>query len=175
MISIVIPCFNASKTLSETLASLRAQTHDDWEAICVDDGSTDETVATIIAAAAEDPRIRLVHNPRKGPSAARNHGALTEAKGSLIAFCDADDLWAPEKVATLAKTFTSGDVDACFGRVAFFDTDPALSSTTSAAHRSDLGIPDLLGENPVCTMSNVRRHKRRICFHMRLRRTDCAQ
>lgn len=153
--SIVIPCFNASLTLRDTLDSLRAQSFADFEIICVDDGSTDATRTLIRLAQIEDPRIRLARNRAKGPSEARNLGALHLARGEIIAFCDADDLWVPSKLAQLDATFQAGDVDAAYGKVAFFRAHPADATTWSEVPQGDLTMAQLLGENPVCTMSNI--------------------
>lgn len=153
--SIIIPCYNAADTILETLRSLQVQTVTDWEAICVDDGSTDATTQIIAAVRDADPRIVLAHNPRKGPSAARNHGVLTLAKGNIIAFCDADDLWSPTKLAELNTAFSDLFVDAAFGKVAFFSADPSAVTATSTVPSTSLHIPMLLSENPVCTMSNL--------------------
>ncbi|MHA7876578.1 glycosyltransferase family 2 protein [Roseivivax sp.] len=95
--SIVVPAFNAEATLAETLASLTAQSFTDLEIIVVDDGSTDAT-ARIARAHMSDARIRLVSQPNRGLAGARNTGIL-EARGAYIGFCDADDLWRPEKLA----------------------------------------------------------------------------
>ncbi len=152
--SIVIPCFNAAETLPETLASLADQTCEDWEAICVDDGSTDGTFDLIARAAARDRRIRAVRNRGKGPSRARNLGVAL-AKGDLIAFCDADDLFAPTKLMQLDAVFGCLGADAVFGRVAFFSKTPGDSGVTSAAPAGPLSVADLLGENPTCTLSNL--------------------
>ena len=154
--SIIMPCYNAAETLGATLDSLRHQGFRDWELIAIDDGSRDATVRILTEAAALDPRIRIAHNPRRGPSSARNHGALALAMGEILAFCDADDLWAPDKLYRLARAFDAApDTDGFFGRVAFFETNPARPSTISARHTEALTIPVLLGENPVCTMSNL--------------------
>ena len=153
--SIIIPCRNAAATLPATLESLAAQTLPDWEALLVDDASTDATAALIAAAAAADPRIRAVTAPRRGPSAARNHAALAEAKGEILAFCDADDLWAAEKLARFDAAFADPAVSAVYARVAFFRADPDHPSTASEIAEVPLTILDLLGENPVCTMSNL--------------------
>ncbi|MEI4488008.1 glycosyltransferase family A protein [Frigidibacter sp. MR17.14] len=152
--SIVLPCFNAAATIGATLASLQAQSVSDWEAIFVDDNSTDQTLQILAEAAAFDDRLRLVANPRRGPSAARNHGALTVARGEIIAFCDADDLWSPGKLAELDRAFAK-DIDAAFGRTAFFTADPDRITTTSTLPEGPLTLATLLGENPVCTMSNL--------------------
>lgn len=154
LFSIILPCFNAEATLPETLKSLRAQTLTDWEAICVDDGSTDGTTAVIQAIAKDDPRIRMVRNIGKGPSQARNFGAQLHSSAGLIAFCDADDLWMPTKLADLAETFADPAIDGAFGQIGFFNAHPFDTGVVSTVPDGCLSIEQLLGENPVCTMSN---------------------
>lgn len=160
--SIVIPCYNAANTLVETLDSIRAQTFTDWEVICVDDGSTDLTTDLIADAARRDHRIKLAFNLRKGPSEARNLGAKHLSTGDIIAFCDADDIWAPEKLAGLADAFRDPKTDGAFGQIAFFMNDPQTARVFSTVPKGQLTIERLLGENPVCTMSNL--SIRRSCF-----------
>ena len=70
----VVPAYNAADTLGETLGCLQAQTFPSWEAIVVDDGSTDETGAVAAHWAEQDGRIHLLHQPHSGVSAARNAG-----------------------------------------------------------------------------------------------------
>jgi glycosyltransferase involved in cell wall biosynthesis len=94
-VSVVIPAYNASATLAETLASLSAQTFDDFDAIVVDDGSSDDTGS--VAAGTGDARIRVVSTPNGGVARARNH-AISQARGAFVAFLDADDLWEPQKL-----------------------------------------------------------------------------
>jgi teichuronic acid biosynthesis glycosyltransferase TuaG len=97
-VSVITPVYNASRWLPQTLDSVREQTMTDWEHILVDDGSGDESVAIIQAAAARDPRIRLLRTEcNGGPATARNM-ALAAASGRYFAFLDADDLWLPEKL-----------------------------------------------------------------------------
>ena len=115
-VSIIIPAFNAEKTLGEALGSVRAQTFAEWEAIIVDDGSTDGTAALAADFAARDARIRLIGQANGGVSAARNRG-LTEAKGEFGLFLDADDsilpghlecltpLASPDQAATCASSY----------------------------------------------------------------------
>jgi len=95
LVSVVMPCHNAQDTVIETIAALQAQTLTRWELVAVDDGSTDATYERI--AALSDPRIRLVHQPNRGPSAARNLGVLL-ARAPLIALQDADDLSLPQRL-----------------------------------------------------------------------------
>ncbi len=107
LVSIITPVYNAADWLPETLATVRAQTLTDWEMICVDDCSTDGSVAILERASAEDPRFRLLRMPRNGgPSEARNL-AMAAARGRFIAFLDADDLWLAEKLARSVEWMTA--------------------------------------------------------------------
>lgn len=151
--SIILPCHNAAETLDSTLTSLLGQTCSDWELICVDDGSTDETFARLKDWATRDARIRVLHQDNQGPSAARNHGA-GRARGDILCFCDADDLWTASKLADLDAVFQDPQIGGAFGKIAFFQT-PGRADTFSTVPMTALTIPHLLGENPVCTMSNI--------------------
>ena len=91
LFSIIIPVYNVAPYLRECLDSVRAQTFGDWEAICVDDGSTDGSGAILDEYAAKDPRFRVFHQANAGVSAARNK-ALDVAKGEWIWFVDGDDV-----------------------------------------------------------------------------------
>ena len=101
-VSVIVPCYNAAETLPATLASIQAQTQRDWEALCVDDASSDGTPGLLAAAAAVDSRIRVVPVPHGGVAAARNAGvALTQAP--YVLFLDADDVLRPTALATLLR------------------------------------------------------------------------
>ena len=96
LVSIVVPVFNVAATLAETLTSLLAQTYRNFEIIIVDDGSSDGSAA-IAEGFLGDGRIRIIPQPNRGLAGARNTG-IAAAQGDFIAFCDADDLWEPEKL-----------------------------------------------------------------------------
>ena len=95
MISVIIPLYNASRFVEETLASIQSQTYTDWECIVVDDGSTDNSADLVKHIAQSDNRIHYIFQSNAGPSAARNHG-LRLAQGEYIQFLDADD-WFPSE------------------------------------------------------------------------------
>ncbi len=154
-VSIIIPAYNAEKTLEATLNSIRAQSYRNWEAFVIDDASTDSTAQIASTHAQQNKRIHLVTNTKKGPSNARNHGALNLATGEIIAFCDADDLWQPDKLKNVVDALKDDSIDAVFGRVAFFKRDPERMTSTSTLPGNPVTIQTLLGENPVCTMSNL--------------------
>lgn len=89
-VSIIIPAFNAAKTLDRALESLRKQTATSWEALVVDDGSHDGTAYVANSWAAKDARVRSFRKENGGASSARNVG-MTEARGEWIGFLDSDD------------------------------------------------------------------------------------
>ena len=96
-ITAVIPTHNRRDLLLLTLQSVLRQRNVNLEVVVVDDGSADDTRAVVTAI--EDRRVRLIcHDRSTGVSTARNHGAQ-EAEGRWLAFCDDDDLWAPDKLA----------------------------------------------------------------------------
>lgn len=93
-LSIIIPVFNAEKYLSECLDSVLNQTFSDFELICINDGSTDNSAQILEAYKQKDSRIKVIHQSNGGVSAARNAG-LDIAKGEYIGFVDADDTISP--------------------------------------------------------------------------------
>ena len=91
LVSVVLPAFNRARTIERSLQSVREQTYTHWEAVVVDDGSTDATAEVTAALARGDSRIRLVrHATRRGAQAARNTG-IHASRGEWIAFLDSDD------------------------------------------------------------------------------------
>ena len=94
-ISVVIPAYNAAKTISETIDSVRRQTFTDFELIVINDGSSDHTAELVNAVA--DDRLRLFSYENGGAAIARNRG-IDHVSGEFIAFLDADDLWTPDKL-----------------------------------------------------------------------------
>ena len=107
--SIIIPVYNVAPYLRECLDSVLAQTFTDWEAICVDDGSTDGSGAILDEYAAKDKRFRVIHQPNAGVSAARNK-ALDVAQGEWIWFVDADDVTVPIALERFACMEEKADV-----------------------------------------------------------------
>lgn len=90
LVSIIIPAYNMSSWIGDTLRSVVSQTMTDWECIVVDDGSTDGTAECVLSVA--DPRIRVISQDNSGVSAARNKG-IAAAAGEYAIFLDGDDLW----------------------------------------------------------------------------------
>lgn len=122
LISVVIPVFNGERHIAEAVASVRGQGHDPLEIIVVDDGSTDGTRAAIESLAGPD--LRYVRQENAGPSAARNRG-IALARGDVLAFIDADDLWWPGRLdAQLPHLAPDNGVDVVLGLIQFFRDGP---------------------------------------------------
>lgn len=89
-ISVIIPVYNVEKYLSKCLNSLICQSFQDIEFICINDGSTDNSLNLLEQYALKDSRIKVITQPNKGPACARNKG-LSIATGEYISFVDSDD------------------------------------------------------------------------------------
>lgn len=113
-ISVIVPVYNGEKYLAEALESIRRQDYEPLEVVVVDDGSTDRTGEI---ARGFDLNLRYTRQPNRGPSAARNRG-LEMARGEIVAFQDADDLWPEGKLALqLQKLMDDPSLEIVLGRV----------------------------------------------------------
>lgn len=98
MISVVLPCYNAEKTLVACLNSLLTQTWTDFEVVAVDDGSTDASLQILDVFADRDSRVRVFARPHGGVVQAMNFG-LELCRGEYVARMDSDDICLPERLA----------------------------------------------------------------------------
>ncbi|AWH73720.1 glycosyl transferase [Dokdonia sp. Dokd-P16] len=98
LVSIITPLYNAARFIAQTIASVQAQTYQNWEQIIVDDCSTDDSVQIVKALAALDDRIKLITLSRNSGAAHSRNVATEAAQGKFIAFLDSDDLWHAEKL-----------------------------------------------------------------------------
>jgi glycosyltransferase involved in cell wall biosynthesis len=115
LISVVIPAYNAEKTIRETVECVLVQTLTDFELLVINSSSTDRT--SEVLQEISDSRLRVINLSRGSASLNRNHG-LSQARGKFITFLDSDDLWTPDKLesqhlalqrnlqATVAYSFT---------------------------------------------------------------------
>ncbi|PDT02098.1 glycosyltransferase family 2 protein [Rhizobium chutanense] len=106
-VAVVIPAYNAEQTLTETISSVRNQTHQALDIVVVDDGSKDHTLAVAQAVAKIDPRVRVLKQRNSGVAAARNAG-WRSTSADLVAFLDADDLWSPDKIERQLAALEAG-------------------------------------------------------------------
>lgn len=99
-ISVIMPCYNESTRLTESIRSVFSQTFPSLELIVIDDGSNDDSIKVLEGLSKEYEGLRFISQPNKGAGPARNRG-LKDARGRYIAFLDADDTWHPECLTKL--------------------------------------------------------------------------
>lgn len=119
LFSIIIPVYNVEKYLRECLESVLCQTYRDWEAICINDGSTDGSATILEEYAAKDSRFKVISQPNGGLSAARNTG-LEAASGDYVLFLDSDDYLEKDALCIIADNLSDEDL-LCFSGRRFFE------------------------------------------------------
>ncbi|MBK1682248.1 glycosyltransferase family 2 protein [Rhodoferax fermentans] len=157
LVSVILPAYNALAHIAQAVDSVLNQDYANLELLVIDDGSTDGTADH---PALQDPRIRVLRQHNAGPGSARNLG-LTHAKGELIAFIDADDLWLPGKLSLqVAYLRDHPDISIVFGGFQRWSASPdkrfevppcpRIESTSQAlAHPSGWLYTDLLLDSVV--------------------------
>lgn len=124
--SVIIPCYNAASTIERALDSLTLQAFDDWEVICIDDCSKDNTAEVIKSYSDKhkDSRITLLRNEKNsGPGVSRNNG-IEKAKGDYLMFLDADDYYDLTTFDVLNTEISQSDAD-----IVFFGSNQIIGST----------------------------------------------
>ena len=128
-IDVIVPVYQAEKTLEACVESVRSQSFTDWRLLLIDDGSRDRSGEMCDAFAREDGRILALHQPNGGVSAARNRG-LEETAAPWVYFLDSDDLLLPGALETLTGIAEVSGSDTAAGAVVL--TEPNGASTTDA-------------------------------------------
>lgn len=121
MVSVIIPIYNASPYLTACIKSLLSQTETNWEAILIDDGSTDDSSSICLEYTKKDSRIRCFKQANGGVSSARNTG-LSHAQGEWICFVDADDILPKNALQTLLQRTKNEKYDLIIGGYEEFDS-----------------------------------------------------
>ena len=114
-ISIIMPCHNGEKYLSDSITSVISQTYTDWELLVINDNSTDNSVNMIENFCKKDARIKLLRTEKSSgmPATPRNVG-INVATGRFIAFLDCDDMWLPTKLEHQLPLFETKNVAVVF-------------------------------------------------------------
>ena len=149
LFSVVIPCYNQAHFLDEALESLVAQTYSEWEAIIVNDGSTDETNEVADAWCKKDSRIKFLSSLNNGLSAARNKG-IDFSRGQYIALLDADDKFAVNHLETMSRVLNDG-FDIVFSGYSYFSAEVSNCHTVNL--NKDLEFKQILQGNLVPPVS----------------------
>jgi glycosyltransferase involved in cell wall biosynthesis len=130
LISVVVPVYNVEKYLKKCIQSIIKQTHENIEIICIDDGSTDQSGKIIDELAANEPRIKAIHQQNSGTMQVRTR-AIAEARGEYIAFIDSDDYVAPRMLEILLEGIQKNGAQIAVGGFEIVDDeDKRLSSVT---------------------------------------------
>jgi len=135
LVSVVVPAYNAERTLKASVDSALAQDFHDFEIIVVNDGSTDSTKAIL---AAYDSRIQVIDQKNRGAPAARNAG-VRAARGKFIAFLDSDDLWSPDKLTQNVRALEHNPT----ASMVFSNCRGLRADGTSSTYYSYDGAPSL--------------------------------
>lgn len=131
-VSVIIPVYNAEKTLRECLDGVLGQTLKELEIICVDDGSADGSAAILEEYRARDPRIRVLHQENSGAGTARNAG-LEAASGEYLAFLDADDRFEKDMLQAAFSRCRETGADLCAFAADSFDANTGETASYGAA------------------------------------------
>jgi glycosyltransferase involved in cell wall biosynthesis len=154
-VSVVMPNYNASEYVQETIESVLQQTFVDFEFLVIDDGSTDDSVDIIQRYSQQDSRIKLFTQSNQGVSITRNNG-IQKASGEFIAFLDSDDIWLPDTLATHVQHLTANpSLGLSFGRVEFMSSDSKPTGKYSNSRLRNLKPKHLYEENHPITPSNA--------------------
>lgn len=152
-VTVIVPVYRVEAYLERCVRSLTGQTYDDLEIILVDDGSPDNSGAVCDALAAEDRRIRVIHQPNQGVSSARNNG-LDAMTGDWVCFCDGDDWYEPDFVEKMLACAETEDADyvICNYQIAAEGRPPLASGSLDALKSGcDRGTVIALGPTSSCT------------------------
>lgn len=134
LVSVIMPAYNAEKYIGEAIASVCAQTYENWELLILDDGSADRTVEIAESYAQQDVRIQVLRNPQNmGVARTRNRG-FDLAQGEWIALLDSDDRWRAQKLEKQLAVARSSDADIVYCSYAMIDEN--------GCHLSDFIVPE---------------------------------
>jgi teichuronic acid biosynthesis glycosyltransferase TuaG len=125
LVSIIMPAYNAAPYIADSIKSVLAQTHKNWELIIIDDGSTDETNLVVEKYSSVDKRIRYIYQENARQGKARNNG-IAHSLGCYIAFLDSDDLWLPEKLELQLLFLHNNNADFVFSETYVFTDSTEL-------------------------------------------------
>jgi len=146
-VSVVIPLYQTERYIAEALGSVLAQTYADFECLVIDDGSKDR--GPDIARAMADGRVRVITQQNRGLAGARNTG-IREATGDYVAFLDADDRWAPGKLARhVALLDQNPSIGVSFSASRLIDDDGNPIGLTQSPARLDFPASYVFCRNPV--------------------------
>lgn len=160
MISVIIPVYNVEKYLAPCLDSVINQTYTDWEAVLVDDGSTDASPAICEEYAGKDGRFRLIRQENGGLSAARNTG-IAACKGDYITFLDSDDALVSTALEQLLRLCTGYNADLAVCPMLRLEEDGSLAPYKN--HAPICGTEIFIGEGKMASYIRLNKQTNTAC------------
>lgn len=152
-ISVIIPCFNNSKTITETLDAIGKQTHPPIEIIIVNDGSTDDSQSIVDQYCAEGKKFRTISKTNGGPASARNEGSKV-ATGEYLLFIDADDLIAPTFIEKCINLISNDPgISIAYTKAVYFEAQQGEWKLP------EFNMPDFLLDNCIPITSVIKRNR----------------
>jgi len=140
LVSVIMPTFNASKYLADSIESILGQTYTNLELLITDDNSSDETRKILDQFAQKDPRVKVEYlKENYGPGIARNK-SIERAEGRYIAFCDCDDRWLPEKLEKQIRHMTRKDCALCSSSYLICDENDKITGINISPKHLTLGM-----------------------------------
>ena len=162
VVSVIIPVYNVQAYLKNCLDSLTAQTFTDWEAICVDDGSTDDCPKILKQYAQKDSRFKIITQQNQGLSVARNTG-FPHIRGSYVYFLDSDDAMHPKLLEYAYRRACQHNADVvCFGFEKKWGTNDISTTTDNLPELSKIKYK--IPKNPLAYW--MRKGKCRITYNV---------
>lgn len=140
LVSVIMPTYNASKYLADSIESVLSQTYTHLELLITDDCSSDETQNILHKYAQKDPRVKVEYLKENcGPGIARNK-SIERAQGRYIAFCDCDDRWFPEKLEKQIAHMTRKDCALCSSSYLICDENNQVTGINISPKHLTLGM-----------------------------------
>lgn len=150
-VSVIIPTYNSAKYVTEAIDSVLAQTYKNYEIIVIDDGSTDNTKELLKS---YKKKIKYIYQENKGQAWARNTG-IKKAKGELIAFLDADDVWLAKKLELQVPLFKDKEIGLVYGDIALFGDKTNLKLIHNNDFKRGYIFKDLIKDNFICISTTI--------------------
>lgn len=153
LVSIITPCYNAERFISQTIESVLSQTYERWELIIVDDVSTDNSKILVKKYMSIDTRIKLIElEINNGPANARNKG-IEEANGKYVAFLDSDDLWLPDKLKKQILFLTENSLSMTYS--SYYTIDEANNIINMRKGKEKISYNDMLKSNYIGNLTGI--------------------
>ena len=147
IISIIMPCYNASETINDAIKSVIAQDYDNWELLITDDCSTDNSVSIVKEYCEKDDRVKLFELKENAGVANARNNSISFASGSYIAFLDSDDKWHSRKLSVQIDYMLKNNVDFSYTAYQKINNGGDIVSSKIKVRDSGISYHDLLKHN----------------------------